>query len=73
MDPAGSVWRAALYSALLPLLNTNVNADPVDDVDDTMWMAMKFIRRETWQAVRDGVCLLCPGFDEHRDEAFAER
>lgn len=55
------------------MLNTNVSVDPVDDVDDTVWMKTIFIRRETWLAMRDGVCLLCPGFDEHREEAFAGR
>ena len=71
MFPPGNVRPSVVYSALSPLLNTNVNIEPMDETNDTPRMAMKFICSGNWSAATSRTLrYMCLAFDEHRGEAL---
>lgn len=48
--PAGNARKTALGTALPPVADTNVMTESLDDLDDTLRLAMTFIRSGGWPA-----------------------
>ena len=54
--PTGNVRKTALGTALPPVVDTNVLTESLDDLDDTLQIAMTFIHSGGWPALRVGHC-----------------